>query len=173
MNFKSLNMTLGIFASLTLVACAGSNNGGSTESSPSTVQQASSATPAKSSSIPKSSQSAPTSGGNVIMNSGGTQNIASNGGDCAPVTVNGGTQITVISGQTITNVSKKSSSSAAVECESIETGEKITLDGQKVCMSAEACIGQLSSYEAVRAVESACRDAVVLSDSEVASLLVK
>lgn len=175
MNYSNIKQILGTVAiSFGLVACSGgSSSTPSTESAPqgTTTQNSTSASGL---SIPKSQQQQGTTSSyqNVIVNSGGTQNIASNGGDCAPVSA-GGTQVSVISGSNISNVNMKSSSSSFYECELMETGEKISLNGQKVCMSQEACVGKLSQYDAVRAVESPCRDAVALSDSEVASLLAK
>lgn len=176
MNYQNIKLIVGTaFVSIGLVACAGGSS-----SSPSTDPSVSQSTTQSSTSsngltIPKSQQQQGTSANysNVIVNSGGTQNIASNGGDCTTPVSAGGTQISVISGSNISNTNMKASASSFVECEHMDSGEKFSVNGQVACMSKEACIGKLSQHDAVRAVESPCRDAVVLSDSEVESLLVK
>lgn len=170
MNYQDIKLIMGtVFVSFGLVACSGgSSSSPSADPSPSATQNSTSASGI---SIPKSQQQQSSNYQNVIVNSGGTQNIASNGGDCKTPVSGGGTQISVISGSNISNTNMKASSSSFVECEHMDSGEKFTLNGQKVCMSQEACVGKLSQYDAVRAVESPCRDAVVLSDSEVESLL--
>jgi hypothetical protein len=174
MNHKNIKIIMGtVIVSFGLVACSGGSS-----SSPSADPAVSQSTTQNSTSsnglsIPKSQQQQSTNSNyqNVIVNNGGTQNISSNGGDCTTPVSGGGTQISVISGSNISNTNMKASSSSFVECEHIDSGEKFTLNGQKVCMSQEACVGKLSQYDAVRAIESPCRDAVVLSDSEVESLL--
>lgn len=180
MKYQNIKLVMGsALISFSLMACSNGSGGSS-----SVEQGSQGVTPQNSASVAGASkQKAPLQQGTSsssstvilngsVVNSNGSQNIASNGGGCAPMTA-GGTQVSVISGSNISNVNMKAASSSLYECEQLDSGEKFSVSGQVACMSKEACIGKLSQLEAVRAVESPCRDAVVLSDSEVESLLVK